>query len=104
MLSTNNQICSASYLWFELISARRSNPPSSLANQQRRTVFDRLDPGPPRGRGFAANLQRGGPRDQRMIEVEVNPQDVPRGKRYFMVCTYLRLLELSSILASVRLV
>jgi len=64
--------------------SRRSNPPSSLANQQRRTVFDRLDPGPPRGRGFAANLQRGGPRDQRMIEVEVNPQDVPRGKRYFM--------------------
>lgn len=55
-----------------------------LANQQRRTVFDRLDPGPPRDRGFVRQLQGGGPRDQRTVEVEVNPQDVPRGKRYFM--------------------
>ncbi|CAH3123339.1 unnamed protein product [Porites lobata] len=54
--------------------SRRGRSPPSFANQQRRTVFDRLDNGPPRGRGF----------DQRMIEVEVNPQDVPRGKRYFM--------------------
>ncbi|XP_078383199.1 uncharacterized protein LOC144665780 [Oculina patagonica] len=60
---------------------------ASLTNQQRRTVFDRLDPGPPRDRGFVRNPQgRGGPRDQRTVEVEVevNPQDVPRGKRYFM--------------------
>lgn len=56
--------------------ARRGSPPSS-SNQQRRNVFDRLDTGPPRGRGIL-------PRDERMIEVEVNPQDVPRGKRYFM--------------------
>lgn len=49
-------------------------------------MFDRLDPGPPRGRGFVRNPQGGGgPRDQRTVEVEVNPQDVPRGKRYFMV-------------------
>ena len=52
-------------------------------NAQRRTVFDRLDQGPIRGRGGG---QQGGVfRDQRMIEIDVNPQDVPRGKRYFMV-------------------
>ena len=51
-------------------------------------MFDRLDTGPPRDRGFVRNPQAGGgPRDQRTVEVEVevNPQDVPRGKRYFMV-------------------
>ena len=58
----------------------------ALTNQQRRTVFDRLDTGPPRDRGFVRSVQGGGPRDQRTVEVEVNPQDVPRGKRYFMVC------------------
>ena len=73
--------------YFSLIAARRGRSPPSFANQQRRTVFDRLDPGPLRGRG---TLQGGGPRDQRMIEIEVNPQDVPRGKRYFMVCISLR--------------
>ena len=73
--------------YFPLIAARRGRSPPSFANQQRRTVFDRLDPGPLRGRG---TLQGGGPRDQRMIEIEVNPQDVPRGKRYFMVCISLR--------------
>lgn len=61
--------------------SRRGRSPPPFTKQQRRTVFDRLDPGPPRGRGTPQGL---GPRDQRMIEVEVNPQDVPRGKRYFM--------------------
>lgn len=68
-----------------LITAQPGRGPP-LTNQQRRTVFDRLDSGPPRDRGFARNVQGGGPRDQRTVEVEVNPQDVPRGKRYFMVC------------------
>ncbi|KAJ7384839.1 hypothetical protein OS493_019516 [Desmophyllum pertusum] len=65
-------------------SQRGRGPP--LTNQQRRTVFDRLDSGPARDRGFVRNPQGGGPRDQGMVEVEVevNPQDVPRGKRYFM--------------------
>lgn len=48
---------------------------------QRRTVFDRLEQGPPRGRGAAQGETF---RDQRMIEIDVNPQDVPRGKRYFL--------------------
>lgn len=72
------------YGFIFVITAQGGRAP--LANQQRRTVFDRLDPGPPRDRGFFRQLQGGGPRDQRTVEVEVNPQDVPRGKRYFMVC------------------
>lgn len=65
----------------ERFSRQGRSPPAAM-NAQRRTVFDRLDPGPIRGRGGG---QQGGVfRDQRMIEIDVNPQDVPRGKRYFM--------------------
>lgn len=52
-------------------------------------MFDRLDSGPPRDRMSDRTQQGGGSWDQRMVEVNVNPQDVPRGKRYFMVCIWL---------------
>ncbi|PFX16762.1 splicing regulatory glutamine/lysine-rich protein 1-like [Stylophora pistillata] len=56
----------------------------AASNPNRRTVFDRLDSGPPRDRMSNRTQQGGGSWDQRMVEVDVNPQDVPRGKRYFM--------------------
>ena len=82
-LHLHHVICN--YTSIFVITAQGGRGPP-LTNQQRRTVFDRLDPGPPRDRGFVRHLQGGGLRDQRTVEVEVNPQDVPRGKRYFMVC------------------
>ena len=58
----------------------------AVSNPNRRTVFDRLDSGPPRDRMSNRTQQSAELWDQRMVEVDVNPQDVPRGKRYFMVC------------------
>lgn len=56
----------------------------AVSNPNRRTVFDRLDSGPPRDRMSNRTQQSAELWDQRMVEVDVNPQDVPRGKRYFM--------------------
>ena len=78
-----------------MVLARRGRSP------QRRTVFDRLEQGPPRGRGV---VQGEAFRDQRMIEIDVNPQDVPRGKCYFLVSLLFPEIAIKSIKLLFKLV
>lgn len=71
-----------------LFPGRRGRDTNLASGQERRSVFDRLDrfdQGPRRSRPMGRSQMPG---NNRMVEmeVEVNPQDVPRGKRYFLVC------------------